>query len=100
MKLCIMKFSEEILKKTIQFGVLCYPVDKALNLLEFDNQAEKDSYRKAFRTPNSSIAQAYAKGNDMRDFAFDTKLFEMAKAGDVKAMQEFEKRREKILKVK
>jgi hypothetical protein len=46
-----------------------------------------------FSNPDSEIAQAYAIGKDVVDFELDTKLLQLAKSGEIKAIQTFTKKR-------
>jgi len=95
-----MIFSEEILKKVVHFGILSYPVDKSLNILDLPSELE-EQFITDFNNPKSEVAKNYKKGQDKAEYAIDIKLFEMAKEGDLKAIKEYElrkKNREKLSK--
>jgi hypothetical protein len=96
-----MKWEDDILNKTKQFGVLGYPLSKCVNILDMGADMELE-YETAWNTEGSAIRKAYQKGSDYRDFAFDSKLFDMAKGGDVRAMKMFEERnkQQRLKKIK
>jgi hypothetical protein len=85
-----MKYDEEFLKKMVQVGTLGYPLSKILNVLDIDDDK---SFVKDFDNPNSIIGKSYQKGVDKADFIIDSKLFEMAKGGDLKALDKYERRK-------
>lgn len=51
-------------------------------------------YTEDFDNENSPVQVAYRKGVDKADYAIDMKLFDMAKGGDLKALQKYEERKE------
>ena len=59
-------------------------------MLDIDNEKQ---FIKDFDNKNHAIAKAYQKGIDKADFILDSKLFEMAKNGDLKAIQKYEERK-------
>lgn len=83
---------EEFLAKVKQLGSLCYPLEKCINVLDLQGD-DVDRFIDEFDDPDSEVANAYAKGRDASDFFLDSKLFELARGGDLKAMQLFEQRR-------
>lgn len=85
-----MQYTEEFIKKIIQVGTLGYPLQKIINALEVEDE---EKFRADFYDSNSLIAKSYQKGIDMGDLVIDSKLFEMAKNGDLKAMEKYEKRK-------
>jgi len=85
-----MEYNEEFLKKMVQVGTLGYPLTKIINVLDIDNPKQ---FAKDFYNPASKVATSYQKGVDKADFILDTKLFEMAKAGDLKALDKYEARK-------
>lgn len=87
-----MQLSEEQLKKVVQLGCLGYDLDRCVNVVEPDDEA---AFRREFRTDGSQVAKAYKKGADIAAFAIDSKLFELAKGGDLKALSMFEERQRK-----
>ena len=85
-----MKIKPEQIDQIINFGAFSYPAKKIANILnleEIDVQKEMDN-------PLSEMAALIQKGKDMADYVIDLKLFELAKAGDLKALEKFEKRKE------
>ena len=89
-------------EKTFTCGALNYPLSKILNILDVDDnvikplsQEEIEQYKLDFNTVGSEIQKSYKKGQDVKDYAFDSKLFEMGRAGDMRAMKMFEEKRQK-----
>ena len=78
-----MEYNEEFLKKMVQVGTLGYPLSKIINVLDVDDEKQ---FTKDFDNPKSKVSVAYQKGVDKADFILDSKLFEMAKGGDLKAL--------------
>lgn len=85
-----MKYTDDFLKKIMQCGTLGYPLSKILNVLDIDNEAE---FKVDFNNKESEVSKNYQKGIDRADFVLDCKLFEMAKDGDLKAFDKFERRK-------
>ena len=85
-----MEYTEEFLKKMMQVGTLGYPPSKIVNVLEVEDYIQ---FIKDFDNPISKVAIAYQKGVDIADFILDSKLFEMAKNGDLKALTKYEERK-------
>lgn len=85
-----MEYNEEFLKKMVQVGTLGYPLSKIINVLDIDDAKQ---FTKDFDNPKSKVAVAYQKGIDKADFVLDSKLFDMAKNGDLKALQKYEERK-------
>ena len=85
-----MKYNDELLTQITQAGTLGYPLSKILNV--FDIQDE-DQFKKDFYDETTKINKAYQKGVDKSEFLLDSKLFEMAKDGDIKAMDKLEFRK-------
>lgn len=71
-------------------GTLGYPSSKIINVLDIDDEKQ---FTKDFDNPRSEVAKAYKKGVDKADFIIDSKLFEMAKNGDLKALEKYEIRK-------
>jgi hypothetical protein len=89
-----MSWSEEILNKTKQLGVLGYPLSKCLNILDLPSE-QIAAYQNDFKHEGSDIQKSYQKGMDTADFTFDNMLFKKAQEGDLKALQVFEERKNK-----
>jgi len=83
-------YSTDLLKKVTTFGSLSYPLRKILNLIEVEDEA---TFSKDFYIQDSPVQRAYQKGIDQADYIMDSKLFEMAKAGDKKAMEMYIQRK-------
>lgn len=82
----IKKEQEELI---INFGAFGYDSEKISNILgvsELEISKEMDD-------ENSLFSKLLQKGKDMSDYVIDLKLFEMAKAGDIKALEKFEFRK-------
>lgn len=80
-----MIFEESIINKIIDLGKLSYPLEKCLNILQLDSEKETE-FRKQFININSQVRKAYQIGVDLCDFEIDTKLYQLAKTGDMKAI--------------
>lgn len=85
-----MEYNEDFLKKMVQVGTLGYPLSKIINVLDIDDIKQ---FTKDFDNPKSKVAISYQKGVDKADFVLDSKLFDMAKGGDLKAIQKYEERK-------
>lgn len=87
-----MELSEEMLQKIEQTGVLGYPASKICSILGISNQEE---FITSFNDPISPIYKAYQRGVDKGDFAIDLKIYELAKSGDLVAIEKFQLRKKK-----
>lgn len=85
-----MEYNEDFLKKMVQVGTLGYPLSKIINVLDIDDIKQ---FTKDFDNPKSQVAISYQKGVDKADFVLDSKLFDMAKSGDLKALDKYEVRK-------
>jgi hypothetical protein len=85
-----MEYTADQLKKIVNLGTLGYDVEKCINVLDVEDEA---AFKKEFATPGTTVYKAYKKGQDIADFAIDSKLFEMARQGDINAMREFERKK-------
>jgi len=80
-----MKIKEENIEIIVNMGALRYPADKIASILgENVHEIENEIANK-----NSEISLLLKKGRDMSDYAIDLKLFELAKSGDINAMDRF-----------
>jgi len=70
----------------INFGAFGYSVAKMNSILGEDVSQE-------MADPNSQFSQLYEQGRDLADYAIDTKLFEMARGGDIKALDKLDLRK-------
>ncbi len=89
-----MEYKVELLQQMVQFGTLGYPLSKILNIADIEDKAQ---FTRDFDNPDSTIAQKYQQGLDKAQFLLDTKLFNMAKGGDLTALQEFENRKRQLI---
>ncbi len=79
--------TDDLLNKIVQLGTLAYPLQKIINVLDIE---DVEGFTEAFYDPLSDVARAYQKGVDKSDFVIDSKLFDMAKNGDLKALEKYE----------
>jgi len=76
-------------EQIVNFGVFEYDAKKMANILGVDvNEIQKEMQNK-----NSLFSQLLQKGRDMSDYVLDLKLFEMAKSGDLKALEKLDTRK-------
>jgi hypothetical protein len=82
-------YTPDFLSQITSLGIVRYSLDKIVNIIDVDDitQFEKD-----FNNPQSDVAKAYQKGIDRSDYDIDIRLFEMAKSGDLKALEKYEQR--------
>jgi len=85
-----MEYTEDFLKKLTQVGTLGYPLSKIINVLDIEDEKK---FKKDFYDLNHVAHKSYQKGVDKADFILDSKLFEMAKNGDLNALKKFETRK-------
>lgn len=81
----IMIFEESVIKKIIDLGKLSYPLEKCLNIIQLDQEQESE-FRKQFVDSNSEVGKAYQIGKDLYDFEIETKLYHLAKTGEIKSI--------------
>lgn len=84
-----MKITKEQEEQIVNFGVFDYDSKKIASILGFD-QKEIDSEMK---NKESELSKLLQKGKDMADYVIDLKLFEMAKTGDIKALEKLDYRK-------
>jgi hypothetical protein len=84
-----MKIKSEHQEMIINFGVFGYEVEKMANILEY----ESHEIKQALEDPLSEFSKLIQKGKDLADYVIDLKLFEMAKSGDIKALDKLEQRK-------
>ena len=84
------KLTEKEEEMIVTFGALGYDIEKMNNIIGFDlSDLLKDQ--------TTQVYKLHKKGADLSDYMIDKKLLEMAQAGDLKALQQYEYRK-KILK--
>ena len=91
-----MEYTEDFLKKIVGVGTLGYSVSKIINVLDIEEK-DIEQFVNDFDDFDSPLRRAYQKGVDKADYAIDTKLFEQAKAGDLKSLQKYEERKNQQL---
>lgn len=87
-----MKITDELTRKVTGMGMLKYPPSKMANVLDLSPEDEVEFCRQLDDT-SSDLSRAYQKGIDKADYLVDSKLFELAKTGDIKSIELLEKRR-------
>jgi len=84
-----MKIEKENEEQIVNFGVFEYDSKKIASILGVDvKQVQKEIENKT-----SLFSQLLQKGRDMADYVIDLKLFEMAKSGDIKALEKLDLRK-------
>lgn len=81
----IKKYKEDI----INFGAYGYDTATMANILNIEAKKVQAQMNKK----NSEFYKLYLKGQDMSNYTIDTKLFELSKKGDLKALELFEMRK-------
>lgn len=87
-----MEIKKEQEEQIINIGVFGYPASKIANILAFD----VDEVEKELKDKYSKLNQLLSKGKDMADYVIDLKLFEMARTGDIKALEKLNYRKKNI----
>lgn len=83
---------KEILPKVRAAGALGYRLEDVLlttDLADF----EREGILEELQHPESDVAKAYRAGNIQAEMQIETRIFDLAKSGDLKAIAEFEKRK-------
>lgn len=83
---------DELLRKITSLGTLDYNINKIINICDIED-ADIQMFTKEFNTENSAIHRAYTKGKDKADYALDSRLFEMARNGNINAIKKYEQRK-------
>ena len=86
-----MEIKKEQQEMVINCGVFDYDARKLSNILGFD----KKDVELEIKNKESELNQLLQKGKDMADYVIDLKLFEMAKSGDLKALEKLNYRKNK-----
>lgn len=76
-------------EQIIHFGVFQYDAQKIASLLGCDLK----DVQSELQSQGSLLNRLLQKGKDMADYVIDLKLFEMAKNGDLKALEKLEFRK-------
>jgi len=84
-----MEIKKEQQEQVINFGAFDYNAKKIASILAI----EKNEVEEELKNKNSQLSKLLQKGKDMSDYVIDLKLFEMAKTGDIKALDKLESRK-------
>jgi len=84
-----MEIKKEQEEQVINFGVFDYDAKKIASILGFD----KTEVSEELKNKESKLSLLFEKGKDMADYVIDLKLFEMAKTGDIKALEKLDHRK-------
>jgi hypothetical protein len=84
-----MKIEKENEEQIVNFGVFEYDSKKIASILGVDVK----EVQKEIENKTSLLSQVLQKGRDMADYVIDLKLFEMAKSGDIKALEKLDLRK-------
>lgn len=79
-----MDYTDEFLNKIVSVGLLNYPLSKIINVLDIEDEIQ---FSTDFDNPDSPVSKAYQKGIDKSDYQIDSKLYELAKNGDVRSIE-------------
>lgn len=82
------EYSNENEEIIINCGAFGYKADVIASLLRIDLFVIENAM-----VNDNQFIKLYKFGNDMANYKLDLKLFEMAKSGDIKAMQAFQAKR-------
>jgi len=85
----MMEIKKEQEEQIINFGVFGYDAEKIANILGFD----KKEVLHELQNKESKLSLLLQKGKDMSDYVIDLKLFEMAKTGDINALEKLDHRK-------
>jgi hypothetical protein len=81
--------NEALLKS---FGALNYDIDRICAILCNTSEDEK-AMRDEWANPNSNLRRLFQKGYSEAEYRIDVMLFEAASAGDIRSLNELEKRK-------
>jgi len=84
-----MEIKKEQHEQIVNCGVFDYDAQKLSNILGF----KKEDIETEMKNKDSELSQLLQKGKDMADYVIDLKLFEMAKTGDIKALDKLGQRK-------
>lgn len=83
-----MEIKKEQEEQVVNMGAFDYDAGRVANMLDVD----KIEVVKELKNKDSKLSKLIQKGKDMADYVIDLKLFEMAKTGDIKALDKLENR--------
>jgi hypothetical protein len=81
--------NEDLEEKIVNCGFFEYPAAKMANILGF-TEVEIAS---EMADEKSAFCKLLQKGIDLGDYVIDLKLFELAKTGDIKALEKLDSRK-------
>ena len=84
-----MEIKKEQEEQIVNCGAFEYDSHKLASLLGFDQKEVEAS----MKDKTSKLFQLLKKGKDTADYVIDLKLFEMAKSGDIKALEKIDARK-------
>jgi hypothetical protein len=84
-----MEIKKEQEEQIINFGAFEYDEKKIASILGVDIK----EVQKEISDKNSLLSKLLEKGKDMSDYVIDLKLFDMAKSGDIKALEKLDNRK-------
>lgn len=84
-----MRIDKKQEEQIVNFGVFGYSQRKIASILG----VTESEVSKELGNQESEMSQLFMKGRDMADYVIDLKLFEMAKAGDMNALEKLEERK-------
>jgi hypothetical protein len=87
------EFSKDEQSIIKNLGAFNYGSAKMSNILGID----KKEIENEMKLPESNFRKLYEQGRDYADFLIDKKLFDLAKDGDLKALEQFEDRKNERL---
>lgn len=85
----MIQLTKEQEEQVINFGVFDYPADKISSILGI----ELSEIKKDLANEKSKLNQLLEKGKNISEYIIDLKLFDMAKNGDIKALDKLESRK-------
>ena len=85
----MMKLTDKQKEMIINFGAFHYAPEKMALIIDLPIA----EIIKEIKNKKSEFYRLYMEGKSKADYLIDKKLFELAKAGDLKALEEFEYRK-------
>lgn len=92
-----MNIDEEFLSKIETMGAIGYPARKIVSIL---NITEATEFYNLFYDKNSLVAKRYQNGVDKAEYAIDKALYEAAITGDLRAIEEYQKKKNQYNNIK
>jgi len=89
--------SKELTQRLQTYGALAYPAEKIASIEQLNN-TQYLHLLKQLSNPETVEAKQYRHGADVAEYKIDLLLYELALQGDLKAMSEYNSRREQKTK--